>query len=56
MPVRGPAATMAEISAAAAARLPGAAVRRRLFFRYTLRWDKPTVTGPPQGPASSATR
>jgi 2-polyprenyl-3-methyl-5-hydroxy-6-metoxy-1,4-benzoquinol methylase len=24
--------------------LPGATVRRRLFFRYTLRWDKPQVT------------
>jgi SAM-dependent methyltransferase len=41
MPVRDPATTLAEISAAASARLPGAAVRRRLFFRYTLRWDKP---------------
>jgi SAM-dependent methyltransferase len=56
MPVREPAATVAEISAAAAARLPGAAVRRRLFFRYTLRWDKPPVTAPPQGSADSATR
>jgi hypothetical protein len=25
---------------AAGARLPRAAIRRRLFFRYTLRWDK----------------
>lgn len=41
MPVRDPAATVAEIAATAGARLPGAAVRRRLFFRYTLRWDKP---------------
>jgi SAM-dependent methyltransferase len=41
MPVREPTTTLAEISAAASARLPGAAVRRRLFFRYTLRWDKP---------------
>ena len=41
MPVRDPTTTLAEISAAARARLPGAAVRRRLFFRYTLRWDKP---------------
>jgi SAM-dependent methyltransferase len=41
MPVRDPATTLAEISAAARARLPGAVVRRRLFFRYTLRWDKP---------------
>jgi len=41
MPVRDPATTFAEISAAARARLPGATIRRRLFFRYTLRWDKP---------------
>jgi hypothetical protein len=41
MPVRDPVATVAEIAAAARARLPGAVVRRRLFFRYTLRWDKP---------------
>jgi SAM-dependent methyltransferase len=41
MPVRDPVTTVAEIAAAAAARLPGATVRRRLFFRYTLRWDKP---------------
>ena len=41
MPVRDPSATLAEIAAAAGARLPGAAIRRRLFFRYTLRWDKP---------------
>jgi SAM-dependent methyltransferase len=41
MPVRGPVTTSAEIRSAARARLPGAAVRRRLFFRYTLRWDKP---------------
>ncbi len=41
MPVRDPASTLAEISAAATARLPGATLRRRLFFRYTLRWDKP---------------
>jgi SAM-dependent methyltransferase len=41
MPVRDPATTLAEISAVARARLPGAVVRRRLFFRYTLRWDKP---------------
>jgi SAM-dependent methyltransferase len=56
MPVRDPAATVAEISAAATARLPGAAVRRHLFFRYTLLWDKPPVTAPPQGSATSATR
>jgi SAM-dependent methyltransferase len=47
MPVRDPATTLAEITAAARASLPGATVRRRLFFRYTLRWDKPPVTAPP---------
>jgi 2-polyprenyl-3-methyl-5-hydroxy-6-metoxy-1,4-benzoquinol methylase len=41
MPVRDPAVTVAEIAAAARARLPGTTIRRRLFFRYTLRWDKP---------------
>jgi SAM-dependent methyltransferase len=41
MPVRPPTATLAEIAAAARTRLPGAALRRRLFFRYTLRWNKP---------------
>ena len=49
MPVRDPAATLAEITAAARSRLPGATVRRRLFFRYTLRWDKPPGTTPPPG-------
>ncbi|MGN6791109.1 MAG: class I SAM-dependent methyltransferase [Streptosporangiaceae bacterium] len=48
MPVKDPASTLAEIKAAARAHLPGATVRRRLFFRYTLRWDKP----PPGFPAS----
>jgi 2-polyprenyl-3-methyl-5-hydroxy-6-metoxy-1,4-benzoquinol methylase len=43
MPVRDPTTTLAEIAAAARTRLPGATVRRRLFFRYTLRWDKPLV-------------
>lgn len=41
MPVRDPATTLAQIAAAARAHLPGATLRRRLFFRYTLRWDKP---------------
>ncbi|HYB16362.1 MAG TPA: class I SAM-dependent methyltransferase [Streptosporangiaceae bacterium] len=49
MPVRNPATTLAEITAAARARLPDATVRRRLFFRYTLCWDKPPVTVPPPG-------
>ena len=41
MPVKDPADTLAGITAAASAHLPGATLRRRLFFRYTLRWDKP---------------
>jgi SAM-dependent methyltransferase len=49
MPVKDPATTLAEITAAARASLPGATVRRRLFFRYTLRWDKPLVAAPPGG-------
>lgn len=45
MPVLDPATTFAEITTAARAHLPGSVVRRRLFFRYTLRWDKTSVTG-----------
>jgi SAM-dependent methyltransferase len=41
MPVMDPATTVAEISNAARAQLPGSTVRRRLFFRYTLRWERP---------------
>jgi SAM-dependent methyltransferase len=41
MPMKDPGTTLAEITTAARARLPGSTVRRRLFFRYTLRWDKP---------------
>jgi hypothetical protein len=41
MPMKDPATTLAEITKAARARLPGSTVRRRLNFRYTLRWDKP---------------
>jgi SAM-dependent methyltransferase len=41
VPVKDPATSLAEITAAARARLPGSVVRRRLFFRYTLRWEKP---------------
>jgi SAM-dependent methyltransferase len=41
MPVRDPAETLDEIKTAARRRLPGVQIRRRLFFRYTLRWDKP---------------
>lgn len=41
MPVRDPSMTFSQIAEAASAWLPGATIRRRLFFRYTLRWDKP---------------
>ena len=41
IPVLDPVTTLAEIRAAARTCLPGATIRRRLFFRYTLRWDKP---------------
>jgi hypothetical protein len=41
MPVRDPSATAAQIAMAASARRPGTTLRRRLFFRYTLRGDKP---------------
>ncbi len=42
MPMKDPATSLAEIVTAARAHLPGSRVRRRLFFRYTLRWDKPS--------------
>ena len=41
MPVQDPLATFAEITSAARAHLPGVTVRRRVFFRYTLCWDRP---------------
>jgi ubiquinone/menaquinone biosynthesis C-methylase UbiE len=40
MPVMDPSTTVAEIAKAARALLPGCTVRRHLFFRYTLRWEK----------------
>jgi SAM-dependent methyltransferase len=41
VPVMDPATTLAEITKAARAHLRGSRLRRRLFFRYTLRWEKP---------------
>jgi SAM-dependent methyltransferase len=41
VPIKDPTTTLAEIRTTARKRLPGAIVRRRLYFRYTLRWDKP---------------
>jgi SAM-dependent methyltransferase len=41
VPMMDPATTLAQITTAARAHLPGSTLRRRLFFRYTLRWEKP---------------
>lgn len=41
VPMMDPTTTFAEITKAARAHLPGSTVRRRLFFRYTLLWEKP---------------
>jgi hypothetical protein len=54
MPVRDPSTTLAEIAATASARLPGATIRRRLFFRYTLGWGQATMTTRRQSAINSA--
>jgi SAM-dependent methyltransferase len=41
MPVRDPDEAFADVVDAAAAVLPGARVRRRLWFRYSLEWTRP---------------
>jgi SAM-dependent methyltransferase len=41
MPMRDAAETFTEISGVARRVLPGASIRRRLFFRYTLEWTSP---------------
>ena len=41
VPMKAPGETLADIRSAARDCLPGAIVRRRLFFRYTLTWRKP---------------
>lgn len=41
VPMMDPATTLVEIAKAARTHLRGSTVRRRLFFRYTLRWEKP---------------
>lgn len=41
MPVRDPGHSVDEVARAARVLLPGARVRRRLFFRYTLEWTAP---------------
>lgn len=40
MPIRQPTTTLAEITAAAARHLPGARIRRHLFYRYSLTWQR----------------
>ena len=40
-PVADPALSLSEIRAIATSMLPGARLRRRLFVRYTLVWEKP---------------
>ncbi|MFF4778150.1 class I SAM-dependent methyltransferase [Microtetraspora fusca] len=44
-PTADPRETLAEIRAAAARELPGARIRRRLFWRYTLVYDAPSGRG-----------
>jgi 2-polyprenyl-3-methyl-5-hydroxy-6-metoxy-1,4-benzoquinol methylase len=41
MPVCKPATSLAEITQAAALHLPGAQIRRHLFYRYSLTWRRP---------------
>jgi SAM-dependent methyltransferase len=43
VPMMDPDTTFAEITKAARTHLPGSTVRRRLFFRYTLSWEKPAT-------------
>lgn len=40
-PTQDPSVTIAEITAATHAILPGSIVRRRLAFRHTIEWTKP---------------
>lgn len=40
MPMTDPTESLDHIAAVARRELPGARVRRRLFFRYTLEWTK----------------
>ena len=40
MPVRDPEDTLDDVRRVAAQLLPGAVIRRRLFFRFTLQWTK----------------
>jgi SAM-dependent methyltransferase len=42
MPVKDPDLTFAEVALVARELLPGCSVRRRLFFRYSLYWERPS--------------
>ncbi|WP_232023224.1 class I SAM-dependent methyltransferase [Actinomyces viscosus] len=42
-----PRESLGEIRAAASRVLPGARVRRRFYYRYTLVWERPTADPPP---------
>jgi SAM-dependent methyltransferase len=44
-PVLDPVLSFEEIKAVSEAVLPGARMRRRLFFRYTLEWTRPPLNG-----------
>ena len=45
-PTREPTETLSEIRKVCETVLPGADLRRRLLFRYSLIWDKPSFTSP----------
>lgn len=50
-PTAPPETTLADIRAVAARLLPGARIRRRLFWRYSLVWTAPAVAAGATGPA-----
>lgn len=57
MPVIAPELTLQQVRREAQAVLPGARVRRLLFWRYLLEWDRPhEARGPSTGPPCSASR
>ncbi|WP_435226202.1 hypothetical protein [Streptomyces sp. Tue6028] len=45
-PITAPQETLRDIRAAAAQELPGARIRRRLFWRYSLVYDAPAEHSP----------
>ena len=51
-PICDPATTLRTIRDACDRLLPGAVLRRRLFFRYSLLWQKPLPASPPNRHAS----